>query len=101
MDAPSRSEKPCYPDISQSLCLRRATLRFAVEKVSFPMLPTPAQRIVLTGVTRGLGRALAEVFINLGHTILGCGRSAEELARLRQRFGSLHDFAAVDAARAD
>jgi NAD(P)-dependent dehydrogenase (short-subunit alcohol dehydrogenase family) len=65
------------------------------------MPSTSARRIVLTGVTRGLGRALAEQFIALGHTILGCGRSAEELAQLRQRFGSSHDFAAVDVARAE
>ena len=65
------------------------------------MPSTPARRIVLTGVTRGLGRALAEELIALGHTILGCGRSAEELAGLRQRFGSPHDFAAVDVARAE
>jgi NAD(P)-dependent dehydrogenase (short-subunit alcohol dehydrogenase family) len=65
------------------------------------MPSTSARRILLTGVTRGLGRALAEEFIALGHTILGCGRSAEELARLRQRFGSPHDFAAVDVAGAE
>jgi NAD(P)-dependent dehydrogenase (short-subunit alcohol dehydrogenase family) len=57
------------------------------------------RRIVLTGVTRGLGRALTERFIELGHTVLGCGRSVAELDRLRQRFGSPHDFAAVDVAR--
>jgi NAD(P)-dependent dehydrogenase (short-subunit alcohol dehydrogenase family) len=65
------------------------------------MPPTSARRILLTGVTRGLGRALAEQFIALGHTILGCGRSAEELAQLRQRFGSPHNFAAVDVARSE
>lgn len=62
---------------------------------------TPSRRIVLTGVTRGLGRAMAEGFIALGHTVLGCGRSEHELAQLRKRFGSPHDFAAVDVARAE
>lgn len=57
------------------------------------------RRIVLTGVTRGLGRALAERFIEMGHTVLGCGRSAVEMDRLRRRFGSPHDFAAIDVAR--
>jgi len=56
---------------------------------------------VLTGVTRGLGRALAECFIELGHIVLGCGRSTVELDKLRRRFGSPHDFAAVDVARRD
>jgi NAD(P)-dependent dehydrogenase (short-subunit alcohol dehydrogenase family) len=65
------------------------------------MAKTPLRRIVLTGVTRGLGRALAERFIELGHTVLGCGRSAAELDLLRRCFGSPHDFAAVDVARRD
>lgn len=65
------------------------------------MAKASPRQIVLTGVTRGLGRALAERFIELGHTVLGCGRSADELDRLRQRFGSPHDFAAVDVARRD
>jgi NAD(P)-dependent dehydrogenase (short-subunit alcohol dehydrogenase family) len=56
--------------------------------------------IVLTGVTRGLGLAMAEQFIALGHIVLGCGRSPKELAQLRQRFGKPHDFAAVDVAQA-
>jgi len=52
--------------------------------------------IVITGVTRGCGRALAEEFIRPGHTILGCGRSEKELAALQRQFGAPHDFSAVD-----
>ncbi len=63
------------------------------------MAKTTPRRILLTGVTRGLGRALAEQLIQLGHTVLGCGRSADELEQLRQRFGPPHDFVAVDVAR--
>jgi NAD(P)-dependent dehydrogenase (short-subunit alcohol dehydrogenase family) len=65
------------------------------------MATTARRRIVLTGVTRGLGRAMAEGFIELGHTVFGCGRSASELDQLRRRFGSPHDFAAVDVVRRD
>lgn len=65
------------------------------------MASTSPRRIVLTGVTRGLGRAMAERFIELGHTVLGCGLSATELDLLRQRFGSPHDFAAVDVSQSD
>ena len=54
--------------------------------------------IVLTGVTRGLGLAMAEKFIELGHTVLGCGRSREAIENLRVRFRPPHDFAAVDVA---
>ncbi|HEY7158400.1 MAG TPA: SDR family NAD(P)-dependent oxidoreductase [Gemmataceae bacterium] len=64
-------------------------------------MTTPARCIVLTGATRGLGRAMTEQFIALGHTVLGCGRSAAELERLRRRFDSPHDFAAVDVTQRD
>jgi NAD(P)-dependent dehydrogenase (short-subunit alcohol dehydrogenase family) len=65
------------------------------------MVATSIRRIVLTGVTRGLGLAMAEQFVALGHTVLGCGRSESDLTRLRRRFGAPHDFAAVDVTRAD
>jgi len=54
--------------------------------------------ILITGVSRGLGRALAEEFIRLGHTVVGCGRSEKEIAQLQKHFGSPHDFAVVDVA---
>jgi len=53
--------------------------------------------ILITGVTRGLGRALAEWYIAQGHTGVGCGRSAEIL-NLRFTHPAPHDFAAVDVA---
>jgi NAD(P)-dependent dehydrogenase (short-subunit alcohol dehydrogenase family) len=52
----------------------------------------------MTGVTRGLGLAMVEKFIELGHTILGCGRSREGIETLRSRFRPPHDFAALDVA---
>ena len=55
-------------------------------------------KIVLTGVTRGLGRALAEEYIQLGHTVYGCGRSGEEIFDLRMAHGAPHDFSVVDVA---
>ena len=45
--------------------------------------------IVLTGATRGLGLAMAEKFIELGHTVLGCGRSREGAENLRRKFSPL------------
>jgi NAD(P)-dependent dehydrogenase (short-subunit alcohol dehydrogenase family) len=53
--------------------------------------------ILITGVTRGLGRALAEWYIAHGHTVIGCGRSAEVL-NLRFAFPAPHDFTALDVA---
>jgi len=52
--------------------------------------------IVLTGATRGLGRALVPHFARAGHTVAGCGRSADHVAALRQQFGPPHRFAALD-----
>jgi NAD(P)-dependent dehydrogenase (short-subunit alcohol dehydrogenase family) len=52
--------------------------------------------IVLTGATRGLGRALVPHFIQAGHVVVGCGRSAEHVAELHRQFGDPHRFAAVD-----
>ena len=51
--------------------------------------------ILITGVTRGLGRALAEWYIANGHTVIGCGRSAEIL-NLRFSHAAPHDFTALD-----
>ncbi|QDU29164.1 3-oxoacyl-[acyl-carrier-protein] reductase FabG [Anatilimnocola aggregata] len=56
----------------------------------------PARRIVLTGATRGLGRALADKFIAAGHTVIGCGRSEGEITKLQQQFGSPHRFDVLD-----
>ena len=38
--------------------------------------------IVITGVTRGLGRALAEQFSSMGHTVIGCGRNEDIIKNL-------------------
>ncbi|HKB57862.1 MAG TPA: SDR family NAD(P)-dependent oxidoreductase [Lacunisphaera sp.] len=54
-----------------------------------------ARKILITGVTRGLGRALAEWYIANGHTVIGCGRSAEIL-NLRFTHPAPHDFTALD-----
>ncbi len=54
--------------------------------------------IVLTGATRGLGRALVDGFIRAGHVVAGCGRSETAVAELREAHASPHDFAAVDVA---
>jgi NAD(P)-dependent dehydrogenase (short-subunit alcohol dehydrogenase family) len=57
------------------------------------------RRIVLiTGVTRGLGRAIVDEFVGLGHTVLGCGRSKAAIEQLRRQVGSPHDFSVVDVA---
>src|SRR5436309_15021705 len=58
-----------------------------------------AKRIVLiTGVTRGLGRAMAEELVRLGHIVLGCGRTKKGIEQLARRFGQPHGFSVVDVA---
>ena len=54
------------------------------------------KHVVITGVSRGLGHAMAEEFIRLGHTVLGCGRSSAAIAELNARHGPHHDFDVVD-----
>lgn len=66
--------------------------------------PMPAKmseltrRIVITGVTRGLGRALLDGFAARGHSVAGCGRSEASIESLRLTFAAPHRFATVDIA---
>ncbi|HXT38609.1 MAG TPA: SDR family oxidoreductase [Candidatus Angelobacter sp.] len=54
------------------------------------------KKVVITGVTRGLGRAMAEEFIRLGHTVFGCGRSEQTIQELNDKFGPPHGFSVLD-----
>jgi NAD(P)-dependent dehydrogenase (short-subunit alcohol dehydrogenase family) len=54
------------------------------------------KRIVLTGVSRGLGLAMAEGFVEAGHTVCGCARNTEAIEKLRKQFGAPHRFSTVD-----
>jgi len=53
-------------------------------------------KIVITGVTRGLGRALGEWYIAHGHTVAGCGRSGPAIFDLRFTHPEPHSFDALD-----
>lgn len=68
-------------------------------EVTLRMTPGKStKRIVLTGVSRGLGLAMAAGFIEAGHTVYGCARSAKSLTELRSRWPEPHRFHAVDVA---
>jgi len=41
---------------------------------------------------------MAEEFVRLGHTVMGCGRSEKEITQLQTKFPSPHDFRVVDVA---
>lgn len=53
-------------------------------------------KVVITGVTRGLGRALADWYIANGHTVAGCGRSGPAIFDLRFTHPEPHSFDSVD-----
>lgn len=55
-----------------------------------------SRTIVVTGCSYGLGEALVVDFIARGHTVHGCGRSADKMTALTKRFGAPHSFTAVD-----
>ena len=59
--------------------------------------PNP-RRVLITGVSRGLGRAMTERFIELGHPVAGCCRSADAVEELRRRFSSPSRFDQCDVA---
>lgn len=43
--------------------------------------------ILVTGVTAGFGRAIAELLISKGHTVIGTGRRQEKLHELKNQLG--------------
>lgn len=61
-------------------------------------MAAPARTIVITGISRGCGRALAEYYLAAGHRVAGCARSQDVVDELRREHGPLHHFAAVDVA---
>ncbi|MGB5960366.1 MAG: SDR family NAD(P)-dependent oxidoreductase [Coleofasciculaceae cyanobacterium] len=57
--------------------------------------------IVITGVSRGLGQAITESFIQLENTVLGCARSKNTVEKLQEKFSTPHNFTVVDVAEAE
>ncbi|MEG4483520.1 SDR family NAD(P)-dependent oxidoreductase [Microcoleus sp. D2_18a_B4] len=57
--------------------------------------------IVITGISRGLGLAMTEKFIELGHTVLGCARSSEAVEKLNQKYSAPHHFTCLDVTNDD
>ena len=57
-----------------------------------------SRTILITGVSRGLGRALAQEFIRLGHQVIGCGRSEKAIAALQKQFPAPNNFSVVNVA---
>jgi NAD(P)-dependent dehydrogenase (short-subunit alcohol dehydrogenase family) len=53
--------------------------------------------VAITGVSRGLGLAMAREFISRGYRIIGTARKAEDAARLEQEFQAPHRVLPVDS----
>ncbi len=60
-----------------------------------------SKTIVITGVSRGLGRALTDRLISMGHKVLGCARSQDAVRELKSQYSSPNDFYQVDVASDD
>jgi NAD(P)-dependent dehydrogenase (short-subunit alcohol dehydrogenase family) len=52
--------------------------------------------VIITGATRGLGRALVEQIINAGNRVAGCGSSPSHIESLRSAYSNEHSFSTVD-----
>ena len=59
------------------------------------------KRIVVTGVSRGLGRAICDVLAQSDHTMIGCARSEDGVSKLRNDIGPPHSFSVVDVSSVD
>ncbi|RAL24060.1 SDR family oxidoreductase [Thermoflavimicrobium daqui] len=60
------------------------------------MSETKKKLVVITGVTKGLGRAMIDRFAEYGWVIAGCGRSVSQIEEIRSQFKQEHDFQSVD-----
>jgi NAD(P)-dependent dehydrogenase (short-subunit alcohol dehydrogenase family) len=72
--------------------------RLAALRKEISMSSTRARRILITGATRGLGRAMTDGFIEEGHIVVGCGTNAAAVDELSARYGRPHVFQTVDVA---
>ncbi len=54
------------------------------------------KNIVLTGCSRGLGRALLDEFVMAGHHVVGSARSAVSIEELSNLYGDSGSFSVVD-----
>jgi NAD(P)-dependent dehydrogenase (short-subunit alcohol dehydrogenase family) len=54
------------------------------------------KRVLITGASRGLGRAMAVEFARQGHWVAACSRSEKKVVKLSKELGSPHSCSVVD-----
>ncbi len=59
-----------------------------------------ARHIVITGVSRGLGRALVHGMVAAGHRVSGCARNPEAIDELKNEHSAPHHFTTLDVSKA-
>ncbi len=69
---------------------------YASQKELYPEESMQKNSVVITGVTKGLGRALVSEFAKQGWKIAGCGRSLKMIQELQKEYGPEHIFSVVD-----
>ncbi len=60
------------------------------------MLMNQQKNIVLTGCSRGLGRALLDEFVAAGHSVFGSARSSSAIDELTKQYAGKNVFRVVD-----
>ena len=67
------------------------------------MSPSSAspRHVVITGVSRGLGKALVRGMIEAGHHVSGCARNSQAIASLGEEFPAPNQFDVVDVRQAN
>ncbi|KAJ3696754.1 hypothetical protein LUZ61_000459 [Rhynchospora tenuis] len=61
-------------------------------------VPAQKKTVLITGVSRGLGRALALELAKRGHSVIGCARSADKIRSLQTELASVNPAAASSSA---
>jgi NAD(P)-dependent dehydrogenase (short-subunit alcohol dehydrogenase family) len=62
------------------------------------MAASEPRNVLVTGVTRGLGRVMVDELASRGHIVIGCGRDNDRIGQLRRQFTAPHRFDRVDVA---
>lgn len=59
----------------------------------------PARTVVITGCTRGLGRAMIPLFVDAGWRVVGCGRNADQITDLGRQWTAPHFLSTCDVSQ--